>query len=110
MRRGDVWMASLDPARGSEQAGTRPVLVLQSASLNAFLRTVVVVPLTSTLKWAQYPFCVLVQAAEGGLTNDSVALCHQIRVVDKTCLIRLMGVVSDSTLAKVQQALDVAVG
>jgi mRNA interferase MazF len=52
MIRGEVWFASLDPVRGSEQAGTRPVLILQADPLNAFLRTVVVVPFTTNLQWA----------------------------------------------------------
>jgi len=58
MRRGEIWMASLDPIRGSEQAGTRPVLILQADPLNAFLRTTVIVPFTSNLNWARFPFCV----------------------------------------------------
>jgi mRNA interferase MazF len=49
MRRGELWMASLDPIRGPEQAGTRPMLVLQADPLNAFLRTAVIVPFTSNL-------------------------------------------------------------
>ena len=44
MKRGELWMASLDPIRGFEQAGTRPVLVLQADALNAFLHTAVAVP------------------------------------------------------------------
>lgn len=62
MRRGEVWLATLDPVRGSEQAGTRPVLVLQTDPLNDFLRTVVVVPFTTNLRWSRFPFCVAVLA------------------------------------------------
>lgn len=109
MKRGELWMASLDPTRGSEQAGTRPVLVLQADSFNVFLRTAVVVPFTSNLNWAGYPFCVEVAVGEGGLTGDSVALCHQAPTIDKTRLVRRMGQVSDATLNQVEQALCVAV-
>ncbi len=109
MKRGELWMASLDPIRGSEQAGTRPVLILQADPLNAFLRTAVIVPFTSNLTWAQYPFCVQVPAGEGGLTADSVALCHQARAIDKTRLVRHMGQVSEETLYQVEQALCVVV-
>lgn len=108
--RGEVWMASLDPVRGSEQAGTRPVLILQSGALNAFLRTLVIVPFTSNLAWGRFSFCLLVSAGEAGLTSDSIALCHQIRVIDKTRLIRYMGRLSDATLAQIEQALAVATG
>jgi mRNA interferase MazF len=71
MIRGEIWLAGLDPVRGSEQAGTRPVLVLQADPLNAFLRTVVVVPLTTNLQWGRFPFCVVVDAGDGGLASDS---------------------------------------
>ena len=108
MRRGELWMASLDPIRGSEQAGTRPVLIFQADPLNAFLRTAVIVPFTSNLNWARYPFCVHVPADEGGLTVESVALCHQIRAFDTARLIRRMGEISATTLTKVEQALHVA--
>ena len=109
MKRGELWMASLDPIRGSEQAGTRPVLVLQADALNAFLRTAVIVPFTSNLNWSRYPFCVQVPAGEGGLSSDSVALCHQTRAIDYTRLTRRMGQVSDATLNQVEQALCVTV-
>jgi len=107
MRRGEVWLAALDPVRGSEQAGTRPVLVLQTDPLNAFLRTVVVIPFTTNLRWGQFPFCVLLPAEEGGLVSDSVALCHQVRVADKSRLLRRLGQVSDAAMAKIERALQV---
>ncbi|MBK5291931.1 MAG: type II toxin-antitoxin system PemK/MazF family toxin [Acidobacteriia bacterium] len=50
MIRGEIWLAALDPVRGSEQAGTRPVLVLQPDPLNAFLRTIVVVPFRPSMR------------------------------------------------------------
>ena len=56
MTRGEVWRAALDPVRGSEQAGTRPVPIFQADPLNTFLHTVVVIPLTTNVKWARFPF------------------------------------------------------
>ena len=109
MRRSELWMATLDPIRGSEQAGTRPVLILQADPLNVFLRTAVIVPLTSNLNWARFPFCVQVSAGEAGLTVDSVALCHQARAIDKTRLIRRMGELSPTTLIQVELAFRVTV-
>ena len=110
MTRGEMWLASLDPVRGAEQAGTRPVLVLQADPLNAFLRTVVIVPLTTNLQWARFPFCVRVLAGEGGLASDSSVLCHQVRVVDKTRLVRRLGQLSDAALANIEQAIRVTLG
>lgn len=110
MMRGEVWLAVLDPVRGSEQAGTRPVLVFQADPLNTFLRTVLVIPFTTNLQWARFPFCVFVSGGEGGLASDSVVLCHQVRVSDKSRLLRRLGQVSDATMAKVEQATRVTLG
>ena len=110
MTRGEVWLAALDPVRGSEQAGTRPILVLQVNPLNDFLRTVVVIPFTSNLRWSRFPFCVQVGAGDGGLYGDSVALCHQVRVIDKTRLIRRLGEVSHMTMTGVVHATRSALG
>ena len=110
MTRGDVWLAHLDPVRGSEQAGTRPVLVFQAEPLNNFLRTTVVIPFTTNLKWARFPFAIFVSAGDGGLSSDSVALCHQIRVSDKSRLIRRLGELSDATMAKIEGAIHLTLG
>lgn len=110
MNRGDIFLATLSPVRGSEQAGTRPVLILQTDPLNSFLRTVVVIPFTSNLRWRSFAFCVFVARGEGGLDSDSVALCHQIRVVDKSRLIRRLGQISDVTMAKIEQGISITIG
>jgi mRNA interferase MazF len=101
---------ALDPVRGSEQAGTRPVLVLQPDSPNTFLRTIVVVPFTTNLRWARFPFCVPASAGEGGLLSDSVALCHQVRVADKSRLARRLGQLPEAVIVKVEQAMCVTLG
>jgi mRNA interferase MazF len=49
LKRGEVWFANLDPTRGSEQAGMRPILVCQNDVLNRFTTTVVTVPFTTNL-------------------------------------------------------------
>ncbi len=107
MNRGDVWVADLNPVRGSEQAGTRPVLVLQADPLNTFLRTAVVIPFTSNLKWSRFPFCLLVSSGDGGLAIDSVALCHQVRVCDRTRLLSKLGSLAPTTMSRVEQAIRI---
>jgi mRNA interferase MazF len=47
VKRGEIWLAELNPIRGSEQAGTRPVLILQNNSINRFTKTFLAVPLTT---------------------------------------------------------------
>ena len=100
--RGEIWLAELDPARGSEQAGRRPVPVMQTNAINRFTTTVLAVPFTTNLRRAALPSCVQVAAGESGLSSESVALCHQLRVLDKTRLTKKLGEVSNTTLAKIE--------
>ena len=72
MKHGEICLADLNPTHGSEQAGRRPVLVFQNDLISRFTRAVVCIPLTSNLRRAQLPSCLLIQAGEGGLARDSV--------------------------------------
>ena len=108
--RGELWWASLEPVVGSEQGGRRPVLVLQNNSISAFTSTVVVVPLTTVLRRAQLPSSALIPAAGTGLAQDSVALCHQIRVLDKSRLVGHIGSVSKDVLLQVEYAALFTIG
>ena len=76
VKRGEIWLADLNPIRGSEQAGVRPVLVFQNDDINQFTRTVIAIPLTTNLRRAGLPSCVRINRGEGGLKSDSVVLCH----------------------------------
>lgn len=83
-----IFLASLNPAKGSEQAGRRPVLVISRESINQILPVVNVIPLTSRKSTARniYPNEVLLPADVAGLQMDSIALCYQIRTLDKSRL------------------------
>jgi mRNA interferase MazF len=108
--RGEIWFADLDPIRGSEQAGSRPVLVLQNDAINAYTSTLVAVPLTTNLRRAELPSCVKLSRGDGGLASDSVALCHQIRVLDRNRLSRRLGVVSRKTITEVENRVLFTLG
>ncbi len=82
-KRGEIYIGNLNPQKGSEQAGDRPVLIFQTNQLNNTAPTTIIIPFTSRLKYRNFPSCVFVAKGEGGLEVDSVALCHQIRVIDK---------------------------
>src|SRR6266487_2605389 len=110
LKRGEVWLADLNPIRGSEQAGIRPILVFQNDAINTFTTTVVTIPFTTNLRRAALPSCVRVVAGEGGLTSDSVALCHQLRVLDTTRFIRRLGNVSEPTMLAVERCVLFTLG
>ena len=110
VKRGDIWLADLNPTRGSEQAGKRPVLIFQNDVINQFTTTVLTIPLTTNLRCAALPSCVKITKGEGGLKNDSVALCHQLRVLDKTRLHRRLGSVSHQTKAEIESCVLFTMG
>jgi len=105
VQRGNVWLANLNPTRGSEQAGIRPVLVFQNDAINRFTTTVLAIPLTTNLRRAALPSCVRVAQGEAGLESESVLLCHQLRALDKTRLQRKLGTISPETMAAVERCV-----
>ncbi len=105
MKRGDVYLADLDPTKGSEQAGRRPVLIFEDDRLIPATLTVVVIPFTTNLKMQNLPTCVLVPAGEGGLRVDSVVISHQIRALDKRSLVAHWGTLPSARLAEIERAV-----
>ncbi len=107
--RGDIWLADLNPVRGHEQAGKRPVLVISVDPFNAGRADlVVVIPITSTIR--PIPFHVVVQPPEGGLTNSSALLCEAVRSVSKDRLVSRWGSITPATLAQVEDRLRILLG
>lgn len=94
-----MWLANLDPVVGSEQGLTRPVLVISQTALNDILPVVNVLPITSRKGNRRiYPNEALLPAGTAGLMVESIALCYQIRTLDKRRLGRLFGTLDDETL------------
>jgi mRNA interferase MazF len=94
-----IFMASLDPVKGSEQAGRRPVLVISREQVNQLLPIVNVIPLTSHKANRKiYPNEVLLLAKETGLPRDSIALCYQVRTLDKSRLGNLIAQIENANL------------
>ena len=103
---GDIYLADLNPSRSSEQAGIRPVIIVQRDTLDRFTTTVVVVPVTSNLRRAKIPGTIILPTGEGGLTQDSVVLCYQIVSLDRERLIRKVGSLSADYVSRLQAALQ----
>lgn len=103
-----VFLASLDPTKGSEQAGKRPVLVISRDRINQLLPVVNIIPLTSrkSEKRTIYPNEVLLPAGTAGLRVDSIALCYQVRTLDISRLEDEIGELADpSVRQRIRQAL-----
>jgi mRNA interferase MazF len=109
VRRGDVFTVNLEPVRGSEQGKKRPAVVVQNDIGNRYSPTTIVAPIT-TGDIARFDVNVAVKTPEGGLTQDSLVLLNQVRVVDKSRLGRYWGRLSPQTMALVDEALRISLG
>ena len=108
---GEVWWADLGDPIGSAPGYRRPVLIVQGDALNrSRIATVVCVPLTSNLKWADAPGNVLLTAAASGLDRDSVANVSLLVAIDKAQLLERVGKVSARKLERVLAGVDVVLG
>ena len=103
MKRGDVFV------EGSEQSGSRPVIVVSRDAINRSSPVVIAVPCTS---WSSgrnlYPSQVRIAAPEGGLRSDSIALGEQIRAITKDRLSERWGAVRPDTMHRLERALQIA--
>ena len=108
--RGAVFSVDLNPVIGTEQAGIRPALVMQIDRANAVSPHTIIMPFTTRIREVILPSHVKIPAGIGGLTEDSVLLCEQIRVIDKRRLIHWRGNIGEEYLREVETALKVILG
>lgn len=95
MRKYELYSVNLDPTVGAEMQKTRPCLIISPDEMNAYVRTVIIIPLTSTSR--ELPTRVLIKATtQSGLKNNSYAAIDQIKTVDKSRLGNLIGEISES--------------
>jgi mRNA-degrading endonuclease toxin of MazEF toxin-antitoxin module len=81
VKRGEVWLVSLDPSEGHEQQGTRPVLVVSPDRFNAVTRVPIVVPITSGRAFARAAGFAVSLMNTGSVTTG-IARCDQLRPID----------------------------
>lgn len=110
VRRGDIFIADLNPVVGSEQGGIRPVLIVQNDRGNHFSPTVICAAMTSRLTKNDLPTHVWVCAKDSGLKSDSLVLCEQLRTLEKRRLHAHVGRIDELVLRRVEAALRAALG
>ncbi len=108
MKRGDLYLARLEPAEGTEQRGTRPVVIVSRDSLNDSTGRVTAVPFTTHRGRRVARHQARLSARPGGLAVESVALCEQLRVLDKLRLLRPLGALTDDEMIEIDRALEIA--
>jgi mRNA interferase MazF len=109
-RRGEIYLADLNPVIGHEQGGRRPVLVIQNDIGNRYSPTTIVAAITSAISPKVYPTEVQVPAGAGGLSAPSAVLLNQIKTIDKSRLERYVGHLDEATMRRVDWAIHISLG
>lgn len=110
VKRVDVFFADLSPVIGSEQGGTRPVLVLQNDIGNRFSPTVIVAAITAQIQKAKLPTHVEINAEKYHLERDSVVLLEQLRTIDKSRLTDKITHLDEELMESVDHATAISLG
>jgi mRNA interferase MazF len=105
-RRGEVWLAELNPTRGREQAGKRPVLVVSQDIFNGGpAQLVMMIPLTTTAR--NIPLHVEIKPLGGGLKRKSFAMCENLRSISRERMSKRLGSIDHATMREVEDRLRV---
>ena len=108
-RRGDIYLANLNPFTGSEQGGTRPVLVLQNNDGNFYCPTLIIAPMTTQLKKLDQPTHFLIQN-NPALSAPSMVEFEQIKTIDKSRVKGYMGKLTKEQLGENDDYLKISLG
>jgi mRNA interferase MazF len=107
MRRGEIWWVDLGNPRGSEAGFERPVIVVQSDTLNRTrLPTVLVIPLTTNLMYADVTGNLLLESVRTGLDHDSIAQTHLMQAVPLEFFLDRIGRLKEETLGELALAIE----
>ena len=104
--RGEVWLVNWNPARGSEQAGKRPALVIQNDIGNEKASTTIVAAISGSVKL--YPMNVKIDPPEGGLERSSIVKTSQILTVSKERLEKRLGQISAKKMEEINRAIKLS--
>jgi mRNA interferase MazF len=107
IKRGEIYLAALDPVVGKEISKTRPVVVISNDKNNEFSATVTILPLTSRNVQKIYPFEVFLPKNAGNLPKDSKVKADQIRTLDKSRLLTLIGKLRKEEITQIEKATKI---
>ena len=108
IKRSEIYYADLNPVKGSEQGGVRPVLIIQNDKGNKHSPTTIVAAITSKLDKHRLPTHVGVKT--DGLPLNSLVLLEQICTMDKSRICEYVGILDEETMVRVDAALIISVG
>jgi mRNA interferase MazF len=104
MKQREIWLVDLNPVKGSEQRGIRPVVIVSGNAMNDNLQICIVCPLSSKIKG--YKGCLILEKDDvNGLDSDSEIITFQIRTVSAEHLVRKIGTITNEQMANIRSGL-----
>lgn len=107
-KRGEIFLVNLEPIKGSEQGGVRPVLIIQNDISNKHSPVTIIAAITSKIFDKEYPTNIFISKEDSGLDRDSTIILNQIRTIDNSRLIKKKGFLDNLTMSKVNRALKIS--
>lgn len=108
IKRGDIFLANLEPIMGSEQGGIRPVLIIQNDISNKHSPVTIIAAITSKIFDKEFPTNVFVSKEDSKLDKDSTILLNQVRTIDNSRLIKRIGTLDNFIMNRVDKSLKVS--
>ena len=105
IKRGEIYLASLDPVVGKEISKTRPVVVVSNDKNNNFSSTVTILPITSKNIRKIYPFEIFLKKGKANLPKNSKVKADQIRTLDKCRIVKFIGSLSKKEMDLLDKAI-----
>lgn len=107
IKKGNIYLAALDPSIGKEISKTRPVVIVSNDKNNEFSGTVAILPITSKNLKKIYPFEILLPSGTGNLPKESKVKADQIRTLDKIRIVKLIGALEKREIDKIDRAIKI---
>ena len=105
IKRGEIYLAALDPTLGREISKTRPVVIVSNDKNNAFSGTVTILPISSQNLDKLYPFETHLPKGTGNLPKNSKLKADQIRTIDRARIVKHIGALSSTEMKEVEKAI-----
>jgi len=105
MKQSEIWYADLNPVKGTEQAGYRPVVIISGNVLNTYMKIVIACPLSTKIKNYKGNL-VLKPTKQNGLKQTSEVLVFQVRSISKNRLVKKIGIISGDELGQLKLGLN----
>jgi len=108
VKRGDIFLANLEPVKGSEQGGIRPVLIIQNDISNKYSPVTIISAISSKVYEKQFSTNIFISKEDSKLNKDSTIMLNQFRTIDKKRIVRKLSSLDNFTMNKVDLAIKIS--